>query len=208
MSGFPNKILALQFEWQWQNSQKSRVTKKRKSIENNKTKIKGYKLCLKVLHSLLVTDLWKQIKLVVSFLDSDKMKLFESFFSSDNCEINEHGNGTKDGNGINFKIPKIILITQEEYGAMHEFKISAECSAENVPCLICKNILFPRNVGQETANKNENENENEEDSPGNVPQSRTPHEILENLMHELARINSINKSSSESISKGIKNLWQ
>jgi signal transduction histidine kinase len=29
-------------------------------------------------------------------------------------------------------------------------------------------------------------------------------EILENLMHELARINSINKSSSEAISKGIK----
>lgn len=73
ISGFPNKIVALQFEWQWQHTYKSRISKS-KSQDNNKNKKilkKNEKWVDPLLNliTLLNTSLWKQLHLNVNFID-------------------------------------------------------------------------------------------------------------------------------------------
>ena len=126
MSGFPNKIVALQFEWQWQNSQKSRVTEKRKSLQIGKHQNQGYKLSLKVLHSLLESQLWRKLNLIVHFLENEKMTFFQKLFTSEN----------------RIKTPKIVMNTNEDFEIMHEKKNGVEHSAENIPCIICERVMF------------------------------------------------------------------
>ena len=118
MSGFPNKVVALQFEWQWQNSQKSRVTKKRKSIEKNKKG--GYKVSLKVLHSLMETTLWKQLNLHVHFLDENKMKIFRTFFAPVNGDSNRIDSSYGDNSFTEY--PVTTLNTISDFETMHEYK--------------------------------------------------------------------------------------
>lgn len=118
MSGFPNKVIALQFEWQWQNSQKSRVTKKRKSIEKNKRG--GFKVSLKVLHSLLRTPLWEKLNLKVHFLDNEKKKIFEKFFDDEmNAGENEGEGNDRRGRSSNLIIANTQLNTASDLEKMH-----------------------------------------------------------------------------------------
>ena len=119
----------MQFEWQWQNSQKSRVTEKRKSLEIGKNRNQGYKLSLKVLHSLLESKLWNKLNLTVHFLDNDKMTIFRNFFIS--------------GNTI--KLPKTVLNSHEEFEKIqeNEKKDPIDRSVKNFPCIICKRVFFP-----------------------------------------------------------------
>ena len=119
----------MQFEWQWQNSQKSRVTEKRKSLEIGKNRNQGYKLSLKVLHSLLESKLWNKLNLTVHFLDNDKMTIFRNFFIS--------------GNTI--KLPKTVLNSHEEFEKIqeNENKDPIDRSVKNFPCIICRRVFFP-----------------------------------------------------------------
>jgi hypothetical protein len=118
VSGFPNKVIALQFEWQWQNSQRSRVTKKRKSIEKNKKG--GFKVSLKVLHSLLRTPLWEKLNLKVHFLDNEKKKIFEKFFEDEknNRENEEEGSG-RGGKDFSSIMVNTQLNTASDLEGMH-----------------------------------------------------------------------------------------
>lgn len=112
MSGFPNKVVALQFEWQWQNADKSRVMKKRKSIE--KSRRRGYQVSLKVLHSLLDSQLWKRLGLRVHFLDKDVMRVFSAHFTSGGAGSSAEGagHGSTEANAV--------LNTPAEFDALHE----------------------------------------------------------------------------------------
>jgi predicted GIY-YIG superfamily endonuclease len=90
VSGFPNRIVALQFEWQWQNPKKSRIIKNRESILNQKN-IRGYRMSLKVLNSLLETALWKRLNLTIHFIDPQILSFFQSLSCSDKkCVLNSH----------------------------------------------------------------------------------------------------------------------
>lgn len=77
VSGFPNKITALQFEWQWQHPDRTRITGKTLS------KRSGYKRCLDELVSLLNKSLWKQLNLNVLFPNEDYMNDFQRIIGSD-----------------------------------------------------------------------------------------------------------------------------
>lgn len=73
ISGFPNKIVALQFEWQFQHPTVSRVLKHDAArLKNNG----GYKYKMNVLLALLSTPLWKQLRLKVHFFDHKAYQYF------------------------------------------------------------------------------------------------------------------------------------
>eukprot|EP01038_Epipyxis_sp_PR26KG_P008153 gene8153-11034_t len=78
VSGFPNKIVALQFEWQWQHPYKSRVIRNSFVNKSKSSRISGYKARLEVLHKLLCTPLWQQLRLTVNLLDIKFLNLWES----------------------------------------------------------------------------------------------------------------------------------
>ena len=118
MSGFPNKVIALQFEWQWQNSQRSRIIKNKKSVEKDRKG--GYKVSLKVLHSLLRTPLWEKLNLKVHFLDNDKKKIFEKFFEEEkNDEENEVEGSDRGGRDFSSIKVNTQLNTASELEGMH-----------------------------------------------------------------------------------------
>lgn len=68
IGGFPNKFTALQFEWQWQHSQKARVLSKTSLSANSR--ISGVKSKLFVLCHLLKAPLWAQLNLTIYVVDS------------------------------------------------------------------------------------------------------------------------------------------
>jgi predicted GIY-YIG superfamily endonuclease len=108
VGGFPNKIVALQFEWQWQQNKRSRFyklihpekatpspkPKPTKEIRNEgekaqqkkrNAKVTGsnrYSYKLKVLKELLLLPLWKQLNLTVYWVSSDLMSSMKTTFSS------------------------------------------------------------------------------------------------------------------------------
>jgi predicted GIY-YIG superfamily endonuclease len=75
ISGFPNKITALQFEWQFQHPTISRVAR---DILTCNTSKRGYKAKIHILIDLLSTKLWKQIDLTVHFIDPEAYSYFKS----------------------------------------------------------------------------------------------------------------------------------
>ena len=118
VSGFPNKVVALQFEWQWQNADKSRVMKKRKSVE--KSKRRGYQVSLKVLHSLLDSQLWKHLNLKVHFLDKEMMRIFSSHF------VRGNSGDTIEGTASEYTKANAELNTPADFDSIHENRDVAE----------------------------------------------------------------------------------
>ena len=72
---FPNKIVALQFEWQWQHPKSSRIL--RRLLDFN-AHGRGWRCNLRVLGALLRTPLWDQLGLTVHLLADDAMAVFSS----------------------------------------------------------------------------------------------------------------------------------
>jgi predicted GIY-YIG superfamily endonuclease len=65
VSGFPNKIVALQFEWQWQHPAMSRLIREDLTVNPNK---RGINTKIDVLLCILQTRLWRQLDLQVNFM--------------------------------------------------------------------------------------------------------------------------------------------
>jgi hypothetical protein len=134
VSGFPNRIVALQFEWQWQNPKKSRIIKNRQSILNTKT-VRGYRMSLKVLNSLLETALWKRLNLVIHFIDPQILSFFQSL------SINSKTPG-------NQQLKKCVLNSHAELDVMHKPLGDAtedddmESDLINLVCCICKKSRY------------------------------------------------------------------
>ena len=78
VAGFPNKITALQFEWQWQHTQKSRILPKG---DVKSTKI-GVKSKLTALCILLNTSLWRQLQLTIHVVDSSSYSFLSETLSN------------------------------------------------------------------------------------------------------------------------------
>lgn len=78
VAGFPNKITALQFEWQWQHPARTRIPG---SVPVSKRS--GYKRCLDDLVGLLSKGLWKQLNLNVLFPTEELMGEFQRLPGSD-----------------------------------------------------------------------------------------------------------------------------
>ena len=74
ISGFPNKITALQFEWNWQHPRKSRVMK---IFMNSIHDITGYRRHLQYLKLLLSCPLWNQLNLTIHFVDRKEEKYYQ-----------------------------------------------------------------------------------------------------------------------------------
>jgi structure-specific endonuclease subunit SLX1 len=76
VSGFPNKISALQFEWQFQNPLLSRIV--RHDLISKLSQNRGYKSKILTLTIMLSHQLWQQLNLTVHFYDSSAYDYFLS----------------------------------------------------------------------------------------------------------------------------------
>lgn len=81
VSGFPNKNVALQFEWQWQHPSESRITRNSLTVNPNK---RGVKTKLDVLYCLLQTKLWGQLNLRLNFFIEDSFTYFTKTLKTSN----------------------------------------------------------------------------------------------------------------------------
>lgn len=115
VSGFPNKIVALQFEWQWQNPKLSRIIKHCLDFNAHG---RGWKSNVRILHSMLQCALWKQLHLTVHFLNSEAYILFQSWATT--CPNQFKMNTIENFDVLIVKtLPKVI-------------------EGENLACFICK----------------------------------------------------------------------
>ena len=73
ISGFPNKIVALQFEWQLQHPVESRILREE---VGRLPHTKGWKGKLSIVACMLKTLLWRQLKLSMNFIDRDAFDWF------------------------------------------------------------------------------------------------------------------------------------
>jgi structure-specific endonuclease subunit SLX1 len=85
VSGFPNKIVALQFEWQFQHPLESRVVRDRINIRRKWSK--GWKGKLEILAVITEIRLWSQLNLKIHFLDRNAYTWFRSSFPSNPTRI-------------------------------------------------------------------------------------------------------------------------
>lgn len=76
MSGFPNKIVALMFEWQWQHADRSRITKSKMTLA--KSAYSGPQGKLRILFTLLQQPIWAQMQLKVNFQEYTAFEFFKS----------------------------------------------------------------------------------------------------------------------------------
>jgi len=83
VSGFPNKVVALQFEWQWQHPAESRIARSALDFD---CRSRGYQTNLRVLKVLLNSALWRQLQLRVHFFDEC---IFNSFMK-EHCEADNN----------------------------------------------------------------------------------------------------------------------
>jgi predicted GIY-YIG superfamily endonuclease len=95
ISGFPNKIVALQFEWQWQHPQRSRILKR-----FCKGRSFGTVSRLSVLAQMLTVPLWKQLNLVVFFTEEFFLKKFVAM----NSQVKVQLITTEDMRSIHLKV--------------------------------------------------------------------------------------------------------
>lgn len=78
VGGFPNKIVALQFEWQWQHPSKSRIL----GSDGTKARKTGHKQALAVLGTMLQNKLWQQLNLTVSFATNEHLAEYLSMYKN------------------------------------------------------------------------------------------------------------------------------
>ncbi|RYH19797.1 hypothetical protein EON65_25525 [archaeon] len=91
VAGFPNKILALQFEWIWQHPDKSRVLKTVRRTKygqeaDSKKKLNGYKPKLKLLQAMLSLPVWQQLNLTV-YVPDKQLQAFVTDLLKGNTNI-------------------------------------------------------------------------------------------------------------------------
>ena len=79
---FPNKIVALQFEWQWQHPKSSRILRGRLDFNAHG---RGWRSNLQVLAALLRAPLWEQLSLAVHLLSDDAMAFYRSLSPEGGC---------------------------------------------------------------------------------------------------------------------------
>ena len=87
ISGFPNNIVALMFEWQFQHPSVSRLTKEFK----DKIHIKSLQGCLSCLSNLISLPIWSQLHLHINFFEPELYNQFIAINNkSNNMIINQY----------------------------------------------------------------------------------------------------------------------
>ena len=114
VSGFPNGIVAFQFEWQWQHAKKVRILKEYQGKQRG-----GSPAMLGVLAALLSTPLWQRLNLVVHFLDNDKKMLFDKMLNHPSTSV---------------------LTTNAEIDRMHLAAAQSSSHQTDLPCQICQQV--------------------------------------------------------------------
>ncbi|KAK3746274.1 hypothetical protein QZH41_016533 [Actinostola sp. cb2023] len=69
--GFPNDVIALQFEWAWQNPQRTRRLKNMSGPRSKRTKENNVSYCFRILSELLQIGPWNRLPLTIRWLIQD-----------------------------------------------------------------------------------------------------------------------------------------
>lgn len=85
ISGFPNKVVALQFEWQFQHPLESRIVRSEMNVHQRWSK--GWRGKLELLALLTEIRLWSQLRLSLNFLDENAYRWFRLRFPSNPTKI-------------------------------------------------------------------------------------------------------------------------
>ena len=122
VSGFPNGIVALQFEWQWQHAKRSRVLTAARFTGKSGNGCGGAGVMLAVLAALLATPLWGRLFLTVHFLDEDMKAIFDKLVTTKATTATSR------------------LTTADEVDGMHVASASAStvaAVAHGTTCVLC-----------------------------------------------------------------------
>ena len=106
ISGFPNNIVALMFEWQFQHPSVSRLTKEFK----DKIYIKSLQGCLSCLSNLISIPIWSQLHLHINIFESELYNQFIAISNkSNNMIINQY----------------TYMMSLEEFNTLHKQNIKS-----------------------------------------------------------------------------------